>query len=167
MRAATRARGGRERALDPGPSAHSPSREPMLHSETIALIVQDAPAGGGAPAGPAGGAPAPRPTSMFDMLVPIALCGLVIYFMMIRPQNKARKQREQMMAGLKKGDRVMTTGGLYGTIAQIHENMVTLQVDEGVRLKYALSAVQGVVDDSGTEVKPEAKTDGKVGEKTK
>lgn len=144
----------------------------MQPTETIALILQDTPAGGGG--APAGGAGAPKSPGMFDMLLPIALCGLVIYFMMIRPQNKARKQREQMMSALKKGDRVMTTGGLYGTIAQIHEQMVTLQVDEGVRLKYALSAIQGVVDDSGAEIKPDAKdgksdgkSDNKVGEKTK
>lgn len=115
----------------------------------LALIVQEAPPAGG---GTGPGAPgAPKPPSMFDMLVPIALCALVIYFMMIRPQNKAKKLREQMMSALKKGDRVMTTGGLYGTIAQIQDQVVTLQVDEGVRMKFALSAVQGLIEESVTE----------------
>ena len=54
-----------------------------------------------------------------------------------------------MLAAVGKGDKVMTNGGLYGTVVQVQDGVVSLQVDEGVRLKFASSAIQSVLDDEG------------------
>ena len=106
-------------------------------------------------AAPATGAPADgqRQPGFLDsllggMFVPLALCFLVFWFLILRPESKNRKKRQEMLAKLGKGDRVMTTGGLYGTVVQVQEGVVTLQVDEGVRLRFQLPAIQSVVEDA-------------------
>jgi preprotein translocase subunit YajC len=110
---------------------------------------------GGAPGSAApgsGGPPAAAPSgSLFDMLVPMALIGVVIWFFMIQPERKARKRLEELRSTLKKGDKVITSSGMHGTVAQVHEGVVTLQVDEGVRIKFSASAIQNVIEDKVTE----------------
>ena len=101
-----------------------------------------------------GPAPAP-PNSIFgSMLVPVLLCMAVFYFMIIGPERKQRKKREEMLRGIQKGAKVMTTGGLYGTVTQVQDQVVTLQVAEGVRMRFALSAIQNVVEESVEAEKP-------------
>ncbi|MDP6370355.1 MAG: preprotein translocase subunit YajC, partial [Planctomycetota bacterium] len=79
------------------------------------------------------------PAGMFDnMLVPFALIFAIFYFLMIRPEKKNRKKRENMLAELGKGAKVMTSGGLYGTVIQVKDQVVTLQIAEGVRVRYSL-----------------------------
>jgi preprotein translocase subunit YajC len=68
----------------------------------------------------------------------------VFYFLMIRPQAKKAKLHQQMLGQLKKGDDVVTTGGLIGRITGIKDDEVTLQVQEGVRLRVLRSAVTGL-----------------------
>src|SRR5688500_15583788 len=68
----------------------------------------------------------------------------VFYFLMIRPQAKKAKLHQQMLGQLKKGDDVVTTGGLIGRITGIKDDEVTLQVQEGVRLRILRSAVTGL-----------------------
>jgi preprotein translocase subunit YajC len=65
---------------------------------------------------------------------------LIMYFMMIRPQQKQRREREAMLGALKKGDRVVTTGGLHGTITGLGEQTVILRCDQ-VKLEFDKSAV--------------------------
>jgi preprotein translocase subunit YajC len=65
---------------------------------------------------------------------------LIMYFMMIRPQQKQRREREAMLASLKKGDRVVTTGGLHGTVTGLAEQTVILRCDQ-VKLEFDKSAV--------------------------
>jgi len=73
----------------------------------------------------------------------------VFYFLLIRPQKAAQKKRNEMLEKLKKGDKVMTIGGLYGTIADINEKKVKLLVAEGVRLEFARSAVSENITENG------------------
>ena len=118
----------------------------------LLALSQDNPATGqGAPPPPAG----PLDTflrSPFPML--ILIVG-VFYLLLIRPERKQRKQREELLGKLQKGDRVMTTGGLYATVAQVQDQTVTLQIADGVRARFARSAVQSVVqDDAGGDEKP-------------
>jgi preprotein translocase subunit YajC len=68
----------------------------------------------------------------------------VFYFLIIRPQSKKAKQLQQMLGQLKKGDEVVTTGGLMGRISGIQDDIITLQVQEGVRLRVLRSAVTGL-----------------------
>ncbi|MBI5365259.1 MAG: preprotein translocase subunit YajC [Planctomycetes bacterium] len=123
-----------------------------MHVTPFLALVQEAPStGGSAPAG--GGAPAGGPSggSLFDLAIPMVLCLAVFWFVMINPERKARKKLEALRSSLKKGDKVVLSSGLHGTVAQVQEGVVTLQVDEGVRLKYAVAAVQNVLESSSSE----------------
>jgi preprotein translocase subunit YajC len=80
---------------------------------------------------------------MGGMFIPMILMFGVFYFLIIRPQSKKAKLHQQMLAELKKGDDVVTTGGVLGRITGIKDDEVTLQVQEGVRLRVLRSAVTG------------------------
>ena len=90
--------------------------------------------------------------SIFGLLLPFILMAVVFYFLLIRPQQKRQKAVNQMQADLKKGDKVITIGGMHGVIDTIDEGAVTLNVG-GQKLTYERSAIKTVVD-SGEEVTP-------------
>ena len=95
---------------------------------------------GAAPAGPTGflsGAGLGNPVVLFPLLL------VMMYFIMIRPEQKRRKETEGWLKSLKKGDEVATTGGLIGRISGLDENVVTLEVQEKVRVKVLRSSVTG------------------------
>ncbi len=73
----------------------------------------------------------------------------VLYFMMIRPQQVQQKRYRQMLGRLKKGDRVLTRGGLYGVIVEIKDNLVLLELAQNVRVRADRTAVQSVVNKGG------------------
>ena len=77
--------------------------------------------------------------------LPIVAIGLVFYFMVIGPANKQRKKQQEMLSALKKGDRVITTGGIYGTIQGVEPEAVYLKIAENVKVKVSRSAISGVV----------------------
>jgi preprotein translocase subunit YajC len=80
----------------------------------------------------------------------------VMYLIVLRPQMKKQKEVQRMLSELKKGDDVVTTGGIVGRISGIKDDEVTLQVQEGVRLRVLRSAVAG--RHKAGEAKPDAKT---------
>jgi len=92
------------------------------------FFLQDA-AGSSAGAPPA---PASGPGELLRMLPMLGMILVVMYFLMIRPQSKMRKERDQMLAALKKNDHVLTNGGIYGVIKQVKPDdpYLTLCVDE-------------------------------------
>ena len=73
--------------------------------------------------------------------LPLILLFAVFYFLLIRPQQKKAKTHKQFMENLKKGDRVVTSGGLYGTITGVTDDAVTIEVAEKVRVKILKGAV--------------------------
>ena len=77
--------------------------------------------------------------------VPIILIVGVFYFLVIAPANKQRRETEAMLSALKKGDYVLTSGGLYGTVQSIEEKEVQLRIAENVKVKVSRSAITGVV----------------------
>ncbi|HED64101.1 MAG TPA: preprotein translocase subunit YajC [Planctomycetes bacterium] len=81
----------------------------------------------------------------------------IFYFVMILPQNKQRKKREAMLDAMKKGDEVMTSSGIYGKIAMIQDDVITLQVADGVRLRFNRAAIQDVLTGDKGEGKAEKK----------
>ena len=96
------------------------------------------------------GAPAPAPgllDGLVSMAPPLLLCFGVFYLIVLRPEQKQKKLRLAMLADMKKGDKVVTNSGLYGSIVQIQDGIVTLQVADNVRMRYALSAIQTVLAD--------------------
>jgi preprotein translocase subunit YajC len=75
----------------------------------------------------------------------------VIYFFMIRPQQKQRQQRTAMINALRKGDRIVTIGGLHGTIVETGEDTVTLKVGDNVRLVFDKQAVGRVLSSDNNQ----------------
>lgn len=78
-------------------------------------------------------------------ILPIVAIVLVFYFIVIAPANKQRKKTQEMLSALKKGDRVVTSGGIYGTIQGVEAEVVYLKIAENVKVKIARSAVTGVL----------------------
>ncbi len=101
---------------------------------------------------PAGGAPAQQPPSMWPLLLGIVVIFLV---MMYFPQKKEQKRRAAMMNALKKHDRILLNCGLYGTIAALDEQTVTIKVDDSsnVRMRFTRSAIAGLVSGDTDEAK--------------
>lgn len=78
---------------------------------------------------------------MIQSYAPIALMAVIFYFMLYRPQKKEQKKRSEMLNSLKKGDKVVTIGGMYGVITAINEKTVTLKVADKVEIDFLRSAV--------------------------
>ena len=77
---------------------------------------------------------------------PIALMLLIFYFLLYRPQKRAQKQREEMLDSLKVGARVITIGGIYGTITALTEDIVTLKIAANVEIEMARASINGVAE---------------------
>lgn len=103
---------------------------------------------------PSGGAGGPGPNPM-SMLLPFAVIGLVFYLLLVRPQRKEQKNRQTMIANLKKNDRVVTIGGIYGIVTNVRPEAdeVTIKVDEtsNTRLKVTLSAISRLAGEEAAE----------------
>lgn len=85
-------------------------------------------------------------TGMLPMLLAFVA---IFYFMMIRPQQKRDKERRDMLAALSKGDAVVTSGGICGTVSGLSENSVVLRVDDNVTIEFLRSAIVQVTSRSG------------------
>lgn len=89
------------------------------------------------------GAPPGQASSPLIQLIPLVLILGIFYFVILMPMRKRQKRVDEFLAGLKVGDKVVTTGGLFGTIARVEEQSVHLQVAPNVRLEVARSAIAG------------------------
>src|SRR5512140_1866035 len=70
---------------------------------------------------------------------------LILYFLLIRPQQQRQKQMDQMLKTLKKGDKVLTNGGIYGTVVGVEDAKVVLRVSEDVKLEFSKASVVQVL----------------------
>lgn len=86
------------------------------------------------------GAPADGTMGMMNLLFPIILIA-AFYFLLIRPQTKRAKEHKQMVEGLKKGDEVVTGGGVLGRITEIGENFLQVEIADGVQIKLQKQSV--------------------------
>lgn len=77
----------------------------------------------------------------------------IFYFMILRPQQKKQKQHQQMIESLKKGDKVVMSGGLHGNVAGIDEKTLLVQVADNVKMKFERSAVVSVLREGDAEKK--------------
>jgi len=89
--------------------------------------------------------------ALFVQVLPILAIGLVFYFLVIAPANKQRRKTEAMLSSLKKGDRVVTSGGIYGTVQGVEAEVVYLKIADNVKIKLARSAVTGIVAGEAAE----------------
>jgi preprotein translocase subunit YajC len=107
------------------------------------LLLAMAPQGG---TGAGGG-------SMVSTFVMFGAIFLIFYFMIIRPQQKRAKEREKLLSSIEKGDKVITSGGVHGTVAGVEEKTILLQVTENVKLKIERSAITTILNRDTKEVK--------------
>lgn len=111
--------------------------------------------------GTAGGAAAQGPGGIFSSpIVPIVMMIGIMWFFLIRPQQKKQKEHREMMASLKKGDRIITSGGLHGRITGMTEATLTLEIADKVRVKVSRGHVAGVAQAS-SQGAPKEKSDDK------
>jgi preprotein translocase subunit YajC len=123
----------------------------------IIPLLMAAPQAGGADGTATGG-------GLIGTFLPFVAVIAIFYFLIIRPQNKKRKETEKMLSALKKGDKVVTIGGLHGTIQSIKESTVIIKADDNVKLEFLRSAVSNVVQQSSSkEEKIEDKNEEKTG----
>ena len=93
-------------------------------------------------AAPASGNPMMSTLMMLLQFLPIFL---IIWLLIIRPQQKRQKDLEKMLKAVKKGDRVLTSGGMYGTVVNVDEGKTVLKVADDVKLEFAKSAIVQVI----------------------
>ncbi|MGW8122330.1 preprotein translocase subunit YajC [Roseivirga echinicomitans] len=86
-------------------------------------------------------APAPAGGGWMQQLLLFGGIALVFYFFMIRPQQKKQKDQRNFISDIKKGDKVVTIGGIHGRITEMDEDTITLDVDKGNKIKFEKSAI--------------------------
>jgi preprotein translocase subunit YajC len=77
--------------------------------------------------------------------LPIILIFVIFYFLLIRPQQKRSKEHRGLLANLKVGDNVLTSGGIYGRITGLRDDIITLEISDKVRVKVSRGHIAGVV----------------------
>ena len=100
----------------------------------VAFAMGQGGIGGGAPAGMEG----------LKSFLPLILMFVIFYFLLIRPQQKRQKEHKALLANLKRGDEVVTAGGMMGRITNVADTFVTVEVAEKVRLKIARGQIMSV-----------------------
>ena len=100
---------------------------------TILFLAQQA-----APAGP------PPQPSMFTSFLPFVFMIIIFYFLLIRPQQKRQKEHLRLLSSLKTGDKVVTSSGIHGLIANVKESTVLLKVADNVKIEVDKSAISNV-----------------------
>jgi len=101
------------------------------------VYAMGAPPGGSAPGGAAGG---------FASLVPLILMFVIFYFLLIRPQQKKAKEHREMVNSLRKGDRIMTSGGILGQIVALDEETISMEIADKVRIKVGRGYVASLMN---------------------
>jgi preprotein translocase subunit YajC len=79
------------------------------------------------------------------MMAPIVFMIIIFYFLLIRPQQKKEKERVAMISNLKNGDKIITTSGIYGVVAGIKDDVVTLKIASSTNIEILKSAVQAKI----------------------
>ena len=104
----------------------------------LAFAMSGAPGGAG---GPAGGMAA------FQQVIPLVFMFAIFYFLLIRPQQKKAKEHKALLEAIKKGDNVITAGGVHGKITSVDDAIVTLEIANGVNIKILKSYIAAVKKD--------------------
>lgn len=99
-------------------------------------------------AGPTGGAGAPAGgMAAFQQMIPLIFMFAIFYFLLIRPQQKKAKEHKALLEAIKKGDNVITAGGVHGKVSGVEESIVTLEIAPGVNIKITKSYIAAVKKD--------------------
>ena len=113
---------------------------------------------GGMVAEAAAGNPAPQGSLWSSLLIMVPLFA-IMYFLMIRPQQKKQKEHDAMLTRVKAGDKVMTTSGMLGTVVKVSDKQVTLAIAEKVHVDFVLAAIADIIPDEAEAKKDEKKAE--------
>jgi preprotein translocase subunit YajC len=105
--------------------------------------------------------------SIFMPIITFGLVFVIFYFFIIRPQNKKQKQTEKMISAVKKGDKIITIGGVHGEVTSTKEQTVIVKVDEECKIEFSRSAIASVVVDEKAEKNDKPAKSEKVSKKDK
>ncbi len=103
--------------------------------------------------GPAGGQPG-NPLMSF---MPLILMFVIFYFLLIRPQQKKQKEHKQMLENLGRGDRVVTSGGLYGRVVEAKDDILTVDLGNDVHVQVGRSFISAVLNADAAKAKDKEK----------
>nr|WP_321261915.1 preprotein translocase subunit YajC [uncultured Sphaerochaeta sp.] len=87
--------------------------------------------------------------SMMTTFVTFGLIIVIFYFLIIRPQKKRDKETKEMLASIKKGDKVVSIGGIHGTVVAVKETTVVVKVDDNTRMEFSRNAISSIVNRKG------------------
>ncbi len=90
---------------------------------------------------------------MISSLVPFILIIGIFYFLIIRPQQKKQKERQKLLDSIKKGDKVVTAGGIHGVVEGVEDNSLLIKVADNVKLKFERSAVTNIAGVTDVETR--------------
>lgn len=94
-----------------------------------------------------------------ESILPLVIMFAIFYFLLIRPQQKRNKQRNAMLAAVKKGDKVVTIGGMHGTIQELNDDTVVLRVAHNTNVTFDRAAINSVTASSEVTTPPAASTE--------
>jgi preprotein translocase subunit YajC len=103
-----------------------------------------------APPTPAGTEPHPT-GSLLQMILMFGTLGVMFYFLLIRPQSKQRKEHENLLKNMKSGDRILTSGGIFGMVTNVKEKTVMVKIADNVKVEIVKSAVTAVIPKAAGE----------------
>lgn len=103
----------------------------------------------------------------FASFIPLILMFVIFYFLLIRPQQKKTKLHREMVNNLKKGDRIVTSGGIHGRITAVSDTTLTVEISDKVRVKVNRGNVSGLVQASSQPAPQPAKNDASDTKKSK
>jgi len=84
-------------------------------------------------------------TGLVSSLLPFVLIILVFYFLILRPQQKKQKARQRLLESVKKGDKVITSGGIHGTVEGVEDKTVLVKISDNTKVKMDRSAISAIV----------------------
>ena len=91
------------------------------------------------------GAPPAEGQSPWLSFMPLVAIVAIFYFLILRPQKKRQNETQKMLSALKKGDRIVTAGGIHGVIQSVKDSTVIVKVDENVKLEFNRASISGVI----------------------
>lgn len=94
--------------------------------------------------------------SMATTMITFVLIILIFYFLMIRPQRKRDKETQAMLSAMKKGDKVVSIGGIHGTVVAVKESSVIVKVDDNTRIEFSKNAISQVLNKKEVASNPKA-----------
>ena len=99
-----------------------------------------------------GGSAVAQP-SMLSALIPFIIIFVIFYFLIIMPSKKKQKQHQSLVDSLKGGERVVTAGGIFGTVSRIMEDRVEVEIGKNTKIQVAKSSISTVVQPGAAEIK--------------